>query len=291
MSNPNAVILERLLRIGDTIVSSNSEDTIRYRGVVIPDGITGTVIGFRRYEKAIGRTEVQFGLPTGIYEVNGMACVKWSTGKTSTPSCHDIAFTDNMLKDVRMSDTAYAEAFESALRISDLPDLPVCEGDLLLIKRLGENTAKVTVNRIEYLNYKRFCDDGITPYRFISVRSVDEGWIGSANLKDIIEIQKRGNHYWHEHDKEKLEFKDLDEEASFYRTLGFAEQVKNPASGNYRWTLEALKEAILKEEVDVISTSGSFFGSVAFPVAYRFPTMPELGERLRKQTICGFEWK
>jgi len=291
INKDNRVILECFLRIGDTIVSQNSDSSKEYRTITVPDGVKGVVIGFHRYKRAIGRNEVRSNRPVGIYEQNGAVCVKWETGETSTPSCHDIAFIDDETKDMRAADSVYRKAFKEALYLSPLPEVSVYEGDTIRIQRRNEDNAEVVITRIEYLDKDRLCNDDATQYPFIQVMCVEEGWRSSTNLADIVTFLKRGNYYWYEHDKTRMEFKDLNDEAGFYRTLGFAEEVRNPATGNYRWELDQLLEAIKNGEIDAISTSGSLFGSVPFSTAYRWPTMPELGKRLREQTLAGFEVK
>ncbi|TLX16553.1 hypothetical protein [Rhizobium sp. MHM7A] len=104
--------------------------------------------------------------------------------------------------------------------------------------------------------------------------------------EDIKEIV-RGNLWKSEHN-EPLVFSDLNEEATFAKGLGKCHQLVNPASDLYKWTLDEFSEAVKADLADGMTNSFIPFTSTQSIRAFRF-TDRELGERVRQETIKGFD--
>ena len=296
------VILSRYLYIGDRIAMEASDESRSYntdsvKG--IPDGTQGTVVGFYRYKQAYGPDEryllkgPNMGIP-GIYEGNGATYVLWDNGIANRPSLHDVVFVDKALNEIRRKDSEYHKAFEVMVKISDLPKLPYMIGNIVLLKpgtiSFGENGRYVRINRIDYLKAKDFCNDGVTPFPIYGICPADAtGPSTSVRADDIERLINPGNYWrWENDQRDKLVFKDLQEEAGFYSSLGFSEQLRNPATDNYRWTLEEAVDVIEAGNADVIKDSGSWFGSTPFPTLYKYHDLPDLSRRLREETLKGF---
>lgn len=102
-----------------------------------------------------------------------------------------------------------------------------------------------------------------------------------------LSLIRRGNYYWWEHDKSQLAFSSLENEAAFYVSLGLSEQLRSPVSDNYAWEHDDAVAAIANGEGDVIQMLGDLFGTTLHATVRRFPTLPELGQRLRDETCKG----
>ena len=282
------VILTKYLHIGDKVVM-NMDPESRGWGRQGPDnGTKGVVVGFYRYKRDVSIIDYYISRIPGIYEGNGAAIILWEDGTHTNEGGCDIYWEDQSLNKIRGIDVAYQGAYETLVKVSDLPEVLYEIGDKVRVMRKSEGMYYLcTILRITYMDLEKKRDDG-SPFPYIQYQNDEEGWHSSCTEDEIVELVERGNYWKWQHARESIAFKNLEEEAAFYGTLGYAEQCINPKTGDYGWTKDELLLAIVSGEIDVIRMSPGFFGAEERPLAFRYPTMPELGKRLREETMRGF---
>ena len=89
-----------------------------------PDGTEGVVVGYHRYHRYYGRDHGIFGFKSGLYEGNGATIVRWDNGKVERISTHHVCPIDQSVLDIRRTDDAYREAFETKMFLKDLCLIP-----------------------------------------------------------------------------------------------------------------------------------------------------------------------
>jgi hypothetical protein len=140
---------------------------------------------------------------------------------------------------------------------------------------------------IEYhrLNDKR--DDG-SPMPIYNVEA-PEGRSGYTwtNTEDL-ELVERGNVWkWFNGERAAIKWKDLKEEATFHRSLGLANEIRNPRTMYYTWEQEDVLNGLQCNLIDAPAVVNGFFGSGPSLHCYRFHDR-ELGERVRAEALKGF---
>jgi hypothetical protein len=264
----------------------------------VRNGVEGTIIGIHRYQRTQSRVGI-YTTPPGLYEYNGSPIVRWDDGQFDRPSLHDVILIGELLnadRHERAGQKEYRKAFETPQFISDLPDLPFYEWDII------EPTDKSSYNdgwspsnkfRVINIDYDRlgeFGNGGVTPLACLSIEPV-EGRRGSSYARiDEFKLSSRGNIYWWYHDKSKLKFEDIKEECSLHKTLGLMTEVKCDLTGHYGWPLEAVLPGLTNGSIDVIISHNGMFGSGPSMRGYKFNDR-ELGERVRAVSIEGFTKK
>lgn len=290
------VILTRFLRIGDRVCMNMGKDARDWGRKGVPDGTRGTVVGFTSYEHHYSRRDGWMQKP-GKYRINGAAVIQWDNGEVDNEGGGDICFVGEAVKEAgRRNDDAWNEAFDRKVRIGDLPELECYEDDVVVLRRPlfydAEDQRTVCLARIYNIRYDdmgRRCNDDVTPYPFLDIEAVDGNQGTTAiSLSDIVEIHQRGLHWMWEHDRDNIQFKDIQQKAQFFTQLGFREELRNPRTNNYAWTKDEALHAIRNGEADAFGLSGGFFGSSPKVCVYRFPEQPELAAELRAETMRGF---
>lgn len=286
------IILNRFTRIGDRVMMAvpTSDEGWSKRAVV--NGTQGTVIGIKRYTHYQSRIGV-FKEAPGHYECNGATIVMWDNGVPDTPSAHDIVFLDNSIKDSRQNDKTHNEAYAINQRIGDLPSLPFWELDIVGVssacgrKPVWEDNPELIISSIDYHCYGQMCDDGVTPMAMYTVepRSRNRGRV-SMRESDLFLI-RRGNTWNWENDRSKMDFRDLQEEVGFHKTIGLANEIVCPDTGNYAWPKESVLKYARQGMIDVLS-SYAFFGGPPTVHAYKM-TDPDLSKRANATLISGFQ--
>lgn len=277
------LILSSHARIGDRVTMQMDDESRGWAGKgEEPNGTEGVIIGFHRYISYTSRNEVRKDKPSGKYEGNSVPIVKWDNGRTQIISPHYIAIPKEIYNERRGS-SSYKEAFDTPLYLGPLPSLPFYEDDVLELKEsIFNDSYLVRVRRIDYNNVDTFCTDNVTPYPIYTVSPVDHsGPTTSIRESDVGRIEKRGLYWMWENDKENIKFDSLKEEANFYRSIGYAEEMRNPKSGNYAWSIEEAEEALRNKTIASISVSNNFFSHGSRPVCYTYPEFPVLEARLR----------
>lgn len=171
--------------------------------------------------------------------------------------------------------------------ISDLPDLPVWEGDFVTLKPgsywASYNETEVRVRDVKY-DYLESTEPNLRNHIYnIEFRHGGTTTIGPNDIESV----RRGN-VWKYYHKEPLSFKDIKEEASFYSEIGRTEEVRNPANKMYSWTLNEVLDAIEKGIAHGLSVTQNFFDPNShYDRAIRFMD-EEVGQRIAEHTLRGF---
>jgi hypothetical protein len=302
MSRDN-IVLDLYLRVGDRVVMQMDPEARGWGRPGAPDGTIGTVIGFTRHERHIPRVG-GFGQKPGVYMCNGVGVVAWDTGQHDTPGAGDLVWlTDHDKRsEERRKDKAWNDAFETKQFISDLPNLPFWEHDIVRDKtgrvQMGNRTdGLLRIMSIEYhhLNSKR--DDG-SPMPIYNVEA-PEGrsgytWTDNDDLElvergnDDLELVERGNVWkWFNGERANIKWKDLHEEAGFHKWLGACDEIRNPRTSYYTWELQDIRGGLEDGLIDAPSISRGFFGAGPALRCHKFHDR-DLGERVRAEALNGF---
>lgn len=303
--NQNAVVLAviemeqvyqtKLLRIGDEVVMNMDKEARGWGREGVPDGTKGVVVGFFEYYTT--KHLNQRGKP-GIYRGNGAATVMWETGEVDTHGS-DIAMPKHIL-DERRKDEVWNDAFEKEVRQYDLPKFDYMVGNKVAFTRSSDRFGNPERHEIGVITFIDF-DDMIErrtgrlldsrKWAYDNYIHVDLEGGGSTRIahSEITQLIEQGNYWAWENDKSQLSFTDLNHEVMFYASLGKRYQVRSPRSGDYKWTLDDAVEAVRRGDIDGLGSSGSFFGSEPFPIAWRFDDeLADLAARTRAKTVEGF---
>lgn len=282
-------VLDSYVRIGDRVAVLIDRETRAWRNKQyehLPDGKEGVVIGFNRYKKYVNRNQVFKDKP-GEYMSNGLAIVKWDDGGNDSMSAHHIGPMYQGVIESRRDDKAYKEAFDTDTYMKPLPELPYWEGDIVrtnecIFNRFGEDQENLVITGIDYYRIGDFCNDGITPMPIYHVRiaGIKDSPMMMIRERDIVELVERGN-YWKLEHGEELSFKDINEKLNFYGSIGETEQVRNPKTDTYRWTMEDIVEAVEAKTIDFCLVSSNVFGTTPMLNAYRIPNHPDVAEEAR----------
>lgn len=292
------IVLNHLCRIGDRVVMAvpNSDEGWATRRV--RNGVEGTIIGIHRYQRTQSRVGI-YTTPPGLYEYNGSPIVKWDDGQFDRPSLHDVILIGELLnadRHERAGQKEYREAFETPQFISDLPDLPFYEWDIVTPVRGSKfndgwsPSNKFRILDIKYDDLKSFCDDGVTPLASLVIEPV-EGRSGTTYARiDEFKLSSRGNIYWWYHDKSMMKFSSIEEECALHMTLGMTTEVRCPETGHYGWPLESVLPGVTSGIIDGIKAHDGFFGSGVSMHGHLFKDR-DVGERVRAKSIEGFSNK
>lgn len=282
------IILGKFTRLGDRVVMQMDKEARACGRPGPQDGTLGTVVGITRYKISHGHNALypDTNPVTGIYEGNGAIYVKWDNGEAETVSCHDICFVDEKLNELRQQDTAYNEAFDTEVKVSDLPKLPYIEGATVIL-HTGET---VSIKKIDYP-----IDTSYDPTKKIYYVNILSGQYVAASAyvsdEDIKKVLSHGNYFeWYYGDKANLKFKDISEEVHFYQTIGKLVQVRNSKTGYYTFTVKEFLEAIKKGEGHAVRMSGGLFGATPEPTLWKFvgEGFEDLIQRCKEEILKGF---
>ncbi len=276
---------DHLLLVGDVLVVKVPQENRDWGYNPCPDGILVTVTGFS--ELAAGRTN-NFGRAPGIYANRcGIDC-KLPNGKTIHLGSHCVEFSDKSVEEKRSNDLKQAGGYKPEF-VRDLPETPFWEGDVVLAQSRHDSKPKrvvITSIRYESLYDKR--DDGSpVPAYTVSSSLVNGGWTQYMHAADL-ELISRGN-VWKYYHGEPMTFLDLEEEANTMKSMGFTDEIRNPANGLYSWTKDEALDAIRNGVIHAFSVGGNFFGPGHHISALRFND-ENLGRRVAEKTLLGFAW-
>lgn len=298
-AKPRHVVLNQFLRPGDEVIVQPGDDA-NYEDLP-PEGTRCFVVGHHIYDRYISRKDQWMRRPHGVYRCFGAVIVQYETevegrfGKEHKTvyrhvSPHHLVMADQSIDlQATRRDTHEWKMQETGVRISDLPELPVMEGDKIrLTSERQKGRFPNDEARVEGIDYT-------WGHHIFRITPEEGGWTTNVSAEDF-ELVERGNYYWYEKDKSKLQFKDLKEKASFYTSIGEREQLRNPASGDYSWSLKEGLAAIRNGEADVMSVFHNPFEHMGPPrerperdlLVFTFPNLPELGKELREATLAGF---
>jgi hypothetical protein len=172
---------------------------------------------------------------------------------------------------------------DNRVRIGDLPETQAWILDTIIPVdglRDEDKDLRFVVTRINY-HSEVLCYD-VTAYNEEG-RSCFSTFFRDEHIKEIV----RGN-LWKLENGEPLTFQSIQDEATFAKGLGKAREVRNPKSGRYSWTLDEFLAAIKADLVDCMTNGVLPFATKPRISAYRYEDR-DLGERLRQETIKGFD--
>lgn len=294
-------MITNMVRVGDRVEFKVDPKDDYYPSKGDPaNGMQGTVVERER----ITLWEDRVGLvvrPAGVYECDGPIIVRWDDGVVSQPNGWLTKLIDQDEDKRRWAEyraqikagrhwVTLDDEYDNRTFISKLPDTKVWEGDFVAVVYVGRND--VVYNEfgiIEGIDYHMMADRGEGQYRYRIVDENREEKGGSSYTCDSrIELIERGNVYkYFNGQRDQIVFKDLNDEASFFSSLGHSQEVRNDINGLYSWTLKEVLQAIRDDKVDCFHMSGGMFGALPKISAKRFNDR-ELGARLQAETLKGF---
>jgi len=280
-------VIGEVLKSGDVVIINIPDENWRwgYRPVEKQRGTTATVEGFGE----ITYSRVQnYGKEPGVY-INH-AWVKVSgVEKGSVSSCF-LELADGEEYERRLAHFR-EHRDEYDVRLRGLPEMELWEGDIVEMPKgnpwPGSPRLKVSSINYNYLGQMR--QDGVTPMPEYTVEP-EGGKAGTVAVNaSELKLIERGN-VWKHFNGEKPVFADLSEEAAFFGMLGQVDEVPNPASGKYKWTLAEVVQAAKDGIVDCMTCDHGFFGT-SKEVQHRAQRFRdrELGERVRAKFVKEFE--
>lgn len=214
-----------------------------------------------------------FGNEPGLYYNTSWLTVENKAGKRDTI---------NHLHLKNMPGSEYGSVERAELRIRDLPETPLWEMDVV---KCRDEVMKVL--SIDYDAIGTFCNDGVTPMPIYQCGR-DYGGYSHYRERDL-ELVERGN-VWKRAAGEKMVFADLEEEASFFNQVGEYEEIRNPALGSYKWTLEEALEAIQQGIAHGFKSGIAPYSQSPSINLIRFHD-EMVGDRVRGMTLLGFDVK
>jgi hypothetical protein len=276
--------LGELLQIGDEVVFKVDPETRHWTNTYkdVPDGTKGVVCRIRDTILYYGRTNVFVRAP-GVYHTKGGATVLLPDGRL-IPGNYSITMTDQV--EAKRRDALKRDSRgvfqETYTRLGDLPSTPFWEEDKVLVHR-EDGDEQLVVKRIYYDRLHDRNKDG-SLWSVYEVHHTD-GWQTGASA-DNMELIERGN-VWKYYHGEPLSFKNLAEEAAFFTSIGRTEEVRNPVSGYYDWTLEQALQAI-KDGVGHGFTNGMLPIANVRSISVKRFLDENLGRRVAAATLEGF---
>ena len=272
------------LRVGDTVVVNIPDENWDwgYRPVKKQRGTKIKVVGFG--EIAYSRIQ-NFGRGPGVYTNHSWVQLKGIEGFVST--CF-IKLANKKEEAKRLKEFRKNRPVEKPLR--PLPEMKFWEGDVVEVawwdghNPWGEEDVVVVSINYDYLDQKR--NDG-SPMPEYNVSPSEMGGYVAVNESQM-KLVRRGN-VWKYYNGEKPVFKDIQEEADFFKMLGHCDEVPNPKTKLYAWTKDEILKAVKDGIVDGFSADHGLFGTMSDIQhrAMRFRDR-DLGERVRQATIKGF---
>jgi hypothetical protein len=285
-----------ILKIGDEILVYIPAENRANGYNPCADGTRGTIVGFG--ETLEGWANL-WGKKPGVYTDYSYSTVRTEDGKqfdvsSSYVELPDEEETKRREKEVRENNNGVITAPSIWLR--DLPETEFIEGDIVTSPTFRSRpndfpNCRAAIYMVNYRNIGGFCSDNITPlpiYSVTSERWLDCGWSLMNNHEEEthFRLAERGLVWKYRHN-EPLDFPDVETHARFLSRLGETVDVRNPASGNFAWTIEEATEAIYSGIGHSITVSNGLFGLTRRPFVVRFKD-EVVGEAIRQLTMKGF---
>lgn len=269
-----------MLRVGDEVVVDIAQENIDWGYKPYPNGTKAKIVEFG--EIGYGRTN-NFGLEPGIYENTAWAFIevdgKRSEGTIST--CF-LKVPDKVLKQ-----RSKEKDFYKGRKLRDLPEMKFWEEDKVTLSAKGRKAyggwrseaegETLTVKNVDYLR---------GGWRHYDVALPLGGQVG---LKDEdLKLVERGN-VWKYYHNEPMTFSSLREEAQLMLDMGFADEVRNPATGNFAWSMWNILSAVRSGVAHGFTQQGRLYPlpenhSMANVTVWKFRD-EELGKKVAEATL------
>lgn len=291
-------MLGDILRIGDEVIVTIPEENRMWGYNPCPDDTKAKVLGF--CEIYHGRID-NYGLKPGVYVNNAWAILQLEDGREHKElsmrlSLADSAEYERRLAEFRNRKKTDWRAEKEFLR--DLPETPFWEGDWVRV--LGRSIVTVCTStvppehsdpaifqiiNIQYslLSEKTNAGKNFPAYNISS--KLRAGW-HTATREDQMVLVERGP-VWKFYHNEPITFNNIDEEASFFETLGHTEDVRNPANGNFNWTRSEALRAIQIGLIHWFIVRPESSGKDPKVIAKRFRD-EKIGSRVAQATLEKF---
>jgi hypothetical protein len=279
--------LGQLLQVGDTVIINIPDDNWSwgYHPVERQSGIEAKITGFGEIHYHRHQT---YGKEPGVYTNHSWVTLDILGEKTISSSFIDLK--DKMEYDSRCASRNIREFDTNQKPIRPLPETKFWEGDIVKLNRsVGypeylHNECYVRQVNYQDLKCKRI-DGSPMPEYDIAVVGGCGAYVGVN--ESSLELVRRGN-IWKYYNGEQPSFADLREQAEFFYMIGKMEEIANPATGSYAWTLNEALQAIRDGVADCFKATKGLFGTDdlnhrVFKVKDR-----DLGEKLREATVFGF---
>lgn len=298
-------MIGELFKVGDRVTIVICKENRDWGYNPCEDGTEATVTGFSTI--TYGRIN-NFGYGPGVYVNHAWITVKTDDGKEWSEWSGRLTMVDEEEYKRRVAvwrEKGGMGCKEYKTKLRDIPETEFYEGDKVACAEIQNRWEYMEGGSPKYLRIANIhfeymkedgtmqkCNDGVTDMPLYDVSPEDSTGCYTSTRPDDLTLIERGNVWKWFHD-EPLSFKDLSEEASFYRAIGRTEEVRNPASNNYAWTKDEILDAIRDGRVHGFSVSGPLFGFAQGPEdlhhhAIRFLD-EEVGKRVAAATLEGFK--
>ena len=244
----------RTFAIGSKVVVNIAKENRDWGYNPWPDGTEVTVTG---YDEIVYARNLHFGDGPGVFE-NTSWCRVTDGQKTESIS---VCF----LKGERVH--------YSGKKLRDLPESNFWEGDHVHADGHGDGV-------IERITYK---SENIPHSQVYTVARLHGGTIYNVRECELT-LRKRG-HIWNEGHGVEPEFADMKDHVAHEQQVSRFDEVRNPLTNLYAWTLPEVMQAILDGLVDGFKVSG-FFGHNSIS-AFKLHN-EKLGAELRAHMLKEF---
>jgi hypothetical protein len=286
-------MLGGVLQPGDEVILTIPQENREWGYNPFPDGTKAKFVRFSEMDYGWAN---QFGREPGIYENDSWAYFQLENGKQVCEYCGRAEMVDKeecLRRDAAMRDHR-GHFIHNGKKLRDLPETRFIEGDVVTSPSLLEHCSgfqdgEAIIAQVNYKDIGKFCTDGVTPIGLYSISPEPRSWTQHVPHRDEVQLTlvHRGNVWKYRHG-EDIVWKDDEEQAEFYNQLGLTTEIRNPSTDMYLWTKEEAVQALKDGIGDCICVGNGFFGSGPHTSVKRFNDR-ELGERIRKQTLVGFE--
>jgi hypothetical protein len=304
---------ESLFRLGDEVTVTIPAENREWCYNTCPDGTKATIVAFEDQYHYYRRSDARLRKP-GIYK-NTYPIFLLENGQRYVNTCGRITLTDEIDQERRILEwkSLPADQRESMTYHDSLPDTPFWEGDKVILKgqeaitpvtdsfrgpqyRAGheinsqndlQTSSELTVSIVEYIDYPKFGTEDDPRYRLYSGQNHRIPFSVSAAQ---LELFQRGNIWRYYNNEELLPFRSLREEVDFYSKwiYGQLEELKNPNTDNYAWTVDEILQAIEQGYAHGIKGLYGVFDVDGTVEAVRF-TDGNLGQRVAEYTLKNFQ--
>ena len=239
-----------------------------------PDNSEGIIQSFS--EITTSRVNCYPVHPPGVYENRYWMNIKLDSGELINIGEHCVREIDPLID---------KRPYIEGKFLRPLPDLFLWEGDIVTTNPGGwlSRYSELMIVNIEYDHISWVRDDGSMFPIYLVSESFDFGWHTCLD-KNQLTFVRRGN-VWKFYHNEPIVWDSLEDECNFHMRIGKTEEVRNPKNSLYIWELDDALDAIEDGTVDGFKMGGFF--SIKKIRAHKFLD-PELGSRVRKDTLKGF---